>query len=70
METIVQWNDSEQVMPMRYKYVLVETLYCKYPFCAAFYNGVDWISADDGVVLNVQFWAYVQTPAKAHGDGR
>lgn len=20
--------------------------------------------------MNVQFWAYVQTPAKAHGDGR
>lgn len=62
--------DVETAMPMRHKYVIVDTRYCRYPFCTAFFNGVDWICADDSTVMNVQFWAYVQTPAKAHGDGR
>jgi len=51
-------------------YVLVETPYCRYPFCVALYNGSDWIDVDTRtVVMNVKFWAYVQTPAKAHSDG-
>lgn len=71
MEVTIEWMDSERIMPIRHSYVLVETPHCKYPFSVAFYDGISWLDADSKTrIMNVQFWAYVQTPAKAHGDGR
>ena len=70
MEVTIEWIDVDKAMPPRYQFVIVETLHCRYPHCTAFYDGVNWKCADDDTVMNVKFWAYVQTPAKAHGDGR
>ena|GEM_PF-4925745 len=70
MEVTVTWCDCEILMPLRNTYVLVETPYCTYPYSVALFNGVDWIDVDTKTtVMNVRLWAYVQTPAKAHGYG-
>lgn len=70
MKATIEWMSvSKGELPEHHRFVLVETPYCKYPHCTALYNGVHWIGADECAVMNVEFWAYVQTPTKAHGDG-
>ncbi len=57
------WHHVDNVMPPKDEYVLVETRFCKYPFTCAFWNGVNWIAADDkSILLNTRFWAKIQTP--------
>lgn len=64
MQAEVIWNNVDNLMPLRHKFVLVETPYCRYPFTVAFYNGVDWVAADDVKTLNVQLWVDIKAPTE------
>lgn len=58
----ITWYHTNSVMPRRNEYVLIETTNCKYPACVGFFNGVNWLSADDkSEILNVQYWAKINT---------
>jgi uncharacterized protein (DUF1919 family) len=53
----MNWNKTEDKMPEHNKYVLVHTPFCDYKHSVAFWNGVDWRSADNTTeVWNVSFW--------------
>jgi hypothetical protein len=54
---MVKWNNVEDIMPNKNEYVLVHTPFCKYKVATAFWNGVEWRSADNkDEVWNVQYW--------------
>lgn len=51
------WNNIKNTMPELNKYVLVHTPFCKYKCAVAFWNGVEWRSADDKEnVWNINYW--------------
>ena len=51
------WENVKNKMPNRNEYVLVHTPFCKYKCAVAFWNGVDWRSADDKTaVWNINNW--------------
>jgi hypothetical protein len=51
------WENVKNKMPKRNEYVLVHTPFCKYKCAVAFWNGVDWRSADDKMeVWNINNW--------------
>lgn len=51
------WENVKNKMPKRNEYVLVHTPFCKYKCAVAFWNGVDWRSADDKTeVWNINNW--------------
>lgn len=51
------WISTFDKQPELNKYVLVHTPHCKYKCSVAFFNGIDWRSADEReTVWNVNFW--------------
>lgn len=56
----MNWHDTETLMPLRNDFVLVRTPFCRYPATVAFYNGIDWIGADDHKILNVSLWTNIE----------
>lgn len=58
----MNWIKLEIEKPERNRAIIVKTPYCKYPFCTAFWNGVDLISIDEygTVIWNVEYWANVE----------
>lgn len=51
------WIKTSQKMPKKNEYVLVHTPFCKYKCSVAFYNGVNWRSADnEDEIWNVNNW--------------
>jgi hypothetical protein len=56
----ITWYHKDTVMPDLHEYVIIETKYCKYKRCVGFYNGVNWISADDkNKIQNVEYWSKI-----------
>jgi hypothetical protein len=65
MEMIINsnWHQIKDMMPEKNQYVLVETRFCKYPFITAYFNGLDWINADDKTkLINTRYWAEIKPP--------
>lgn len=59
------WENVKNKMPNQNEYVLVHTPFCKYKCAVAFWNGVDWRSADDKTeVLNVKNWMKLPDASK------
>lgn len=54
-----KWNKLARIKPERFQYVLVNTQYCKYPAQVAQWNGVKFISTDNGNYLNITHWAEI-----------
>jgi hypothetical protein len=51
------WENVKNKMPKQNEYVLVHTPFCKYKCAVAFWNGVEWRSADDKTeVWNINNW--------------
>lgn len=51
------WKNANKKMPERNVYVLVHTPFCKYKCAVAFWNGVEWRSADNQAeVWNINHW--------------
>jgi len=51
------WENVKNKMPKINEYVLVHTPFCKYKCAVAFWNGVDWRSADNKDELwNINNW--------------
>jgi hypothetical protein len=44
------------------KWVIVYSPNCKYPACAAYWNGTKWKDDEMREIYNVEFWAEVITP--------
>jgi hypothetical protein len=58
MEQTITWQTN--TLPTENTYVLVRTPFCKYKFATAFWNGMEWRSADDkSEVWNVTEWCYI-----------
>jgi hypothetical protein len=63
VEYKILWHSVNDAMPKRNEYVLIETRFCRYPACVGYYNGVDWISADDKTkIMNTINWAEITMP--------
>jgi hypothetical protein len=52
----------QQGKPPVNKWVIVHTPNCKYPACAAYWNGLNWVDDEKRVIENVTHWAEVVTP--------
>lgn len=51
------WVNIKTKMPKHNKYVLAFTPFCDYKCAVVFFNGINWISADNQTeVWNVEFW--------------
>jgi hypothetical protein len=60
---MLKWTSVKDAMPEKNRYVLVETPFCTYKFATAFWNGVEWRSADNrDEIWNVENWTEVKTP--------
>jgi hypothetical protein len=63
MKNELKWNNVNDIMPEKNKYVLVETRFCKYPFITGYFNGINWINCDDKTIIkNIEYWADIKTP--------
>lgn len=57
------WVATKDFMPENNKYVLAYTPFCKYKCAVAFWNGIEWRSADEkDIVWNVAFWQELPKP--------
>lgn len=56
-QLVDKWININDAMPDRNVNVLVHTPFCSYKSSVAFWNGVDWRSADDkNEVWNISYW--------------
>lgn len=51
------WVNISDKMPEIEKYVLVNSIFCRYKHAVAFWNGSEWRCAVNGdIFMNVEFW--------------
>lgn len=54
---MIDWINANTELPENNQYVLAHTPFCKYKHAVAFFNGVEWRSADNQCeVWNIEFW--------------
>lgn len=56
------WNNTNDLMPEKDKWVIVHTPFCKYLFCSALFNGGNWIDSERTIIYNVQHWTTLKEP--------
>ena len=54
----MEWNNTRDILPSKWEYVLVEIDFCSYPACVSLYNGFNFVSVTDKTTIyNVEFWS-------------